>query len=86
MMAQPERTPSDWFQDAERWFHEAHQACAWCQGFNRVYKTRRGSVCEYHCGTCDFYASHDEATGRHYMGPGHRRRSSSAPLTMYALD
>jgi hypothetical protein len=86
MMSQPERAPSEWFQEAERWFAEAHQGCAWCQGHNRVYRSRRGGVCEYHCGTCDFYASYDETTRRHFMAPGHRRRGDSAPRTMYAID
>lgn len=80
MMFQAE-TPGEWFEEAARFYVERHQGCPWCGGANRVYRSERNQVLEYHCGACDFFACHDQESGRYYMGPG---RSGIGSLTMVA--
>jgi hypothetical protein len=71
MQRHPERTARDWFAEAERAYHEGHQACANCGGRHQVYKGRRGQRLEYYCPACDFYAFHDESKGQFYAAAGH---------------
>ena len=80
MFAEPQ-TPGEWFQEAARSYIEKHQGCPWCRGAYRVYRSERSQLLEYHCGGCDFFACHDQQTGKYFMGPG--RRSLGA-LTMVA--
>jgi len=75
------RTPNDWFHEVDRSYVEKHQGCPWCGGANRVYRSERNQLLEYHCGGCDFFACHDRETGQYFMGPGHE---SLGPLTMMA--
>jgi hypothetical protein len=81
-MSELDREPEDWFQEAARWYSENHQGCPWCLGANRVYKSNRGNVTEYRCGSCEFLAFHDKGTGRYFMGPG---KEGPAPATMHAV-
>jgi hypothetical protein len=81
-MIKAELTPLGWFQEASTWYVDKHQGCPWCGKANCVYKSRRGSVEEYHCGDCDFLACQDSANGRCFMGPG---RILPAPTTMHAI-
>jgi len=69
-MTHATRTAREWFEDEAQCYVEGHQACAWCGGRHRVFKTSRGSRLEYHCADCDFYVSHDEQTGAYAMEPG----------------
>ena len=70
-MSQRALTPCEWFQEADRSYVEKHQGCPWCGGPNRVYRSQRNQIMEYHCGGCDFYACHDLESGQYFMGPGH---------------
>jgi hypothetical protein len=70
MLEQPE-TPCEWFHEAARCYVEMHQGCPWCGGANRVYRSARRNVIEYHCGACDFFACQEQSSGRYFMGPGH---------------
>jgi hypothetical protein len=69
-MAHATRTAREWFDEEAHCYIEGHQACAWCGGRHRVFKTSRGSRLEYHCADCDFYVCHDEKTGAYAMEPG----------------
>jgi hypothetical protein len=80
-MARLAQTPCEWFHEADRSYVEKHQGCPWCGGANRVYRSERNQLLEYHCGSCDFFACHDRETGQYFMGPG---QDSAAPLTMQA--
>jgi hypothetical protein len=75
------QTPCEWFHEADRFYVEKHQGCPWCGGANRVYRSERSQLLEYHCGGCDFFACHDRESGQYFMGPGH---DSAASLTMQA--
>jgi hypothetical protein len=59
MMAQLERTNAEWFTEAARYYLEGHQACVWCGGSHRVFKSERNNRQEYYCSRCDFYVCHD---------------------------
>ncbi len=71
MQRHPERTAREWFELAERAHREGHQACASCGRRHQVYKGRRGQGLEYYCPACDFYAFHDEGSGKFYAAAGH---------------
>jgi hypothetical protein len=70
-MSHAAETPFEWFEEAARCYVEKHQGCPWCEGANRVYRSERGQLLEYHCGGCDFFVCHDFESGRYFMGPGH---------------
>jgi hypothetical protein len=80
-MSHPAQTPREWFQEADRSYVDKHQGCPWCGGANRVYRSQRNQVMEYHCGGCDFFTCYDQESGQYFMGPGRGRISS---LTMVA--
>ena len=80
-MFHPAQSAREWFQEADRSYVEKHQGCPWCGGANRVYRSLRDQIMEYHCGGCDFFACHDRQSGQYFMGPGRNRLSS---LTMVA--
>ena len=69
-MSRATRTAQEWFEAAAHEYVEGHQACAWCGGRHRVFKTAHGSRLEYQCSDCDFYVSHDEPTGDYVVEPG----------------
>jgi hypothetical protein len=69
-MSSPTRTAQEWFAEAARDYVDGHQACAWCGGRHRVFKTRHGTRLEYHCTDCDFYVCHDEQTNAYAVEPG----------------
>lgn len=71
----------DWFREASIWYVDKHQGCPWCGGVNQLYKSHRGTVAEYHCGSCDFFTCHDADVDRYFMAPGERR---PAAVTMLA--
>jgi hypothetical protein len=75
-------TPCDWFHEATRCYIEKHQGCPWCGGANRVYRSARRHIIEYHCGACDFFACHELSSGRFFMAPG---RDSTAANTVIAV-
>jgi len=81
-MSRQNETPFQWFQEAARWYVEKHQGCPWCGGANRVYRSIRRRLVQYHCGACDFLVCHEQDSDRYFMGPGHDTR---APATMHAL-
>ncbi len=64
------RTPAQWFEEAVRWYVDAHQGCPCCGERHCVYRSAWGSRIEYYCTACDFSACLDEQTGRHYAAPG----------------
>jgi hypothetical protein len=72
-VAEAEQSPYEWFQEAGRWYIDRHQGCPWCGGANCVYKSQRGAVVEYSCGSCDFMACHNEEAAGYFMAPGRRR-------------
>ena len=49
MNSQSERTPVECFRDAVHQYIEGHQACAWCGGSHRVFKSQYGNRLEYCC-------------------------------------
>jgi hypothetical protein len=81
-MSQPESSPQDWFEHAVHCYDEEHQACPWCGGAHRVYRSERNQVIEYYCGSCEFFAGFDSQSKHYVMGPGRHR---PAPATMYAI-
>jgi hypothetical protein len=70
MNAVSQRTPVEWFREAARVYLEQHQACVWCGGRHRVFRSERGSRLEYYCSACDFYVSHDREANDYYAAPG----------------
>jgi hypothetical protein len=85
-MTMPKRSARDWFEEAARYYIEAHQGCAWCQATNQVYRSERDDLMEFRCGACEFYVSYHRRLDRHYMAPGDRRRVEAAPRTMLAIE
>src|SRR5437868_503261 len=65
MARQPERTPREWFEEAERAYIERHQACPSCSGQHQVYRGQRGHRLQYYCPACDFFTFHDESSGQY---------------------
>jgi hypothetical protein len=82
-MVRTERTPREWFEEAERCYLELHQGCAWCGGSHRVYRRQRDAATEYHCNVCDFHVSHDEESHEYQVIPGEDR--VDPPPTMYEI-
>ena len=82
-MIHPERTFSDWYQEAARCYLEGHQACAWCGGVHQVFKVQTGLAVEYYCNRCDFHAGHDPQAGRYGFVPGLKKPGTN-PNTMLA--
>jgi hypothetical protein len=82
-MVHPEQSGKEWFVRANRSNVENHQGCPWCQRANQLYQSQRGSVREFHCGSCEFFVCHDHITDRYFMGPGNVRE---APLTQVAMQ
>jgi hypothetical protein len=70
MTVNSQRTPLEWFEEAARVYVEGHQACIWCGGRYRVFRSERGSRLEYYCSECDFYVSHDREANDYYAAPG----------------
>jgi hypothetical protein len=81
-MTQAELTPREWYDEAVRCYTENHQGCPWCGSAHGVYHSQRNRVIEYYCGSCEFFASHDEKNDRFFSGPGH---TNQAQITMYAI-
>jgi hypothetical protein len=65
-----EWTPAQWFAEAARAYVEGHQACVWCGGCHRVFRSEKGSRLEYYCSACDFCAGHDREADDYYATPG----------------
>ena len=61
-----EKTSRRWFEDAVRCHVECHQGCAWCGRSHCVYRMMRGQQRVYSCQSCDFQASHDQATDQYF--------------------
>jgi formamidopyrimidine-DNA glycosylase len=70
MKVDSKRTPLEWFQEAARVYIEGHQACIWCGGCHRVFRSERGSRVDYYCYACDFYVSHDRSADDYVATPG----------------
>jgi hypothetical protein len=81
-MAHAPRTAQEWFEEAAQCYVEGHQACAWCGGCHRVFKTTRRSRLEYHCTDCDFYVSQDEQTGEYAVEPGEEQAAGTGRESM----
>ena len=81
-VSEPTYNALNWFREAVEWYADKHQGCPWCQGANRVYKSERNNVTEYHCGNCEFLACYDKKANRYFMGPG---KDHQAPRTMHAF-
>ena len=84
-MVRSERTSSEWFAAAERYYIERHQGCAWCGGQYRVFRRQRGNTLEYYCHSCDFRASHDAKSGQCVFVPGADPREKR-PETMFDIE
>jgi hypothetical protein len=70
MNLQLQRSPADWYRVATRRYIEGHQACAWCGGSHRVFKSRHGSRQEYACSSCEFYVAYDPESKDYFVEPG----------------
>jgi hypothetical protein len=82
-MSELERTPAQWFDDAERCYVEGHQACAWCGGAHQVHRVESPRGVEFHCNRCDFHAGYDRDLDRYAIIPGEENARLTAPLTMF---
>src|SRR5436853_406338 len=79
-----QRTPQEWYREAERTYTENHQGCPWCEGSHRVFCQRRGATVIFYCQGCDFQASHDASSDRFAMLPGiELNLQDSVPDTMF---
>lgn len=67
MTPQRERTPTQWFEAAAQWYMEGHQACPWCAGSHRVFRSERHGRTDYYCHSCDFYVSYEAGVGYHVV-------------------
>jgi hypothetical protein len=67
-----EKTPFEWFEEAERAYWEQHQGCAWCGGSYRVHANLRGTRQTFHCQRCDFQVSYDQPSDRWQLVPGEK--------------
>lgn len=80
------RTAREWYEEAARFYIEAHQGCAWCHGENQVYRSVRDHLVEFRCGGCEFYVSHDRRFDEYHMTAGDTRADRVAPPTMLAIE
>ena len=74
----------EWFQEAARCYLEGHQACAWCGGRYRVFKTERAGRPSYYCHACDFFVGQEQGSGQYYMVPGQLESAASAAASLSA--
>ncbi|HXG09065.1 MAG TPA: hypothetical protein VNK04_04685 [Gemmataceae bacterium] len=70
MNPQPDWTPAQWFNEAVRCYIEGHQACPWCDGSHRVFKSERAGRLDFYCYCCDFYVGYEEQTDCYHVVPG----------------
>lgn len=77
-MSVTKRTPCEWFHEATRSYVEGHQACAWCGGQHRVFKSRHDERIEYSCIDCHFYVCHDTVNDSYEAEPGQPALSAEA--------
>jgi hypothetical protein len=82
-MIHTERTPAEWFEEAERCYVEGHQACAWCGGPHQVHRVETAVGVEFHCNQCDFHAGFDRDLERYAIIPGESNVRRGAPPTMH---
>jgi hypothetical protein len=85
-MTHPDQSSKNWFIRATRSNIENHQGCPWCQRSNQLYHSQRGSVREFHCGSCEFFVCHDEITDRYFMGKGKVREAALTQVAMPAFS
>ena len=74
----------EWYHEAARYYLEGHQACAWCGGRYRVFKTERSGGPCYYCHACDFFVGQEPGTGEYYMVPGQVESESPALASLSA--
>jgi len=83
------RTPTEWFEEATRWYVEAHQGCPCCGNQHCVFRSEWGCRVEYYCSACDFSACEDRQTGHCYsaIGEGNNQPNGlfNAPFLVDAL-
>jgi hypothetical protein len=77
------RTPAQWFEEAVRWYVEAHQGCPCCGEQHCVYRSVLGACVEYYCTSCDFSACLDEQTGQYYAVQGNGDERPSGIFSRY---
>jgi hypothetical protein len=75
-----ERSPRDWYHEAERWYAEEHQGCPHCRGRHCVFHSIWGRRREYYCSACDFSACHDVTTGLFMASLGDGRQLAETLL------
>jgi hypothetical protein len=80
-----ERTSSQWFEEASRYYLEGHQACAWCRVPHQVYKVQTSTGIAYHCHRCEFHVAHDTHLNRYVLVPGEGKPGKKARLTMHEI-
>lgn len=83
VMSNPERTPAEWFEEADRCYIEGHQACAWCRTPHQVRRVETETGVAFHCGRCDFHAAYNPDLHRYQIIPGERNACRPAPPTMH---
>ena len=76
MDTQRDWTPAQWFSEAARCYVEGHQACPWCCGSHRVFRSERIDRTDYYCNCCDFYASHERRTDRYHAVAGRQEMNA----------
>jgi hypothetical protein len=80
MQLNGERTPAQWFADAEHWYRAEHQGCPCCAARHCVYRSEWAGRIEYYCTVCDFSACFDGPTGRWFAVAGAERGQPVAVL------
>lgn len=79
MNPQGEWTPAQWFEEAARCYLEGHQACPWCGGSHRVFRSERGGLLDYYCNCCDFYVCHEPRTHQYHAVLGQKEMCVVSP-------
>ncbi len=65
-----DRSPAEWYNEAERSYITAHQACAACDAQYCVFRGEFGGRIEYSCSACGFSVCHECRTASYIAAAG----------------
>ena len=65
-----DRSPAEWYREADRRYLVAHQACALCDGHHCVFRSEGAGRVEYSCSACGFSVCHERRTSSFVAAAG----------------
>jgi hypothetical protein len=73
------RSPVEWYQEADRLYIAAHQACAACDRRHCVFRSEGVGRIGYTCAACGFSVCHEERTSSYIAAVGDETEAECAP-------